>query len=134
MIKRLRPPCTLDRFPGVQGVYGVFFPLSKHIQECGALVLRLLLSACWHYRLAVAITFLGVRTGHMAPENASALVGAAVLTVAIFPTLAAWLRAEPESARPDRDITRALCQVGDRLSAQYLQLATLIAPSRIRKP
>jgi Kef-type K+ transport system membrane component KefB len=84
--------------------------------------------------LVVAITFLGTRTGHMSPENASALVGAAVLSVAVFPALAIWLRAQPEDARPDRGVTRALCQIGDRLAAQYGQLATLVAPSRIRKP
>jgi len=44
--------------------------------------------------LVVAVTFLGVRSGDMLPENASALVGAAVLTVAIFPTLAIVLRSE----------------------------------------
>ena len=84
--------------------------------------------------LVVAITFLGTRTGQMSPENASALVGAAVLTVAVFPALALWLRGQPEEARPDRGVTRALCLVGDRLAAQYGQLATLVAPSRMRKP
>ncbi len=82
--------------------------------------------------LVVAITFLGTRTGHMAPENASALVGAAVLSVAVFPTLALWLRAKPDDARPDRGVTAALCEFGDRLSAQYAQLATLVAPGRGR--
>lgn len=84
--------------------------------------------------LVVAISFLGTRTGHMSPENASALVGAAVLSVAFFPALALWLRAQPEDARPDRGVTRALCQVGDQLAAHYGQLAMLVAPSRIRKP
>jgi Kef-type K+ transport system membrane component KefB len=84
--------------------------------------------------LVVAITFLGVRTGHMLPENAAALVGAALLSVAVFPTLAIWLRAKPDDARPDRALTLALCQLGDRLSAEYERLATLVAPSTRRKP
>jgi len=84
--------------------------------------------------LVVAITFLGTRTGHMSSENASALVGAAVLSVTIFPALAIWLRAQPEEARPDGGLTRALCRVGDRLAAQYGQFAALVAPSRMRKP
>jgi Kef-type K+ transport system membrane component KefB len=49
--------------------------------------------------LVVAVTFLGVRSGDMLPENASALVGAAVLTVAIFPTLAIVLRSEWSATR-----------------------------------
>ena len=107
--------------------------LYRHVLPQGDLVPLGLLSATT-LGLVVAITFLGVRTGHMARENASALVGAAVLSVAIFPALALWLRAQPEDARPDRGVTRALCQIGDRLAAQYGQLATLVAPSRIRKP
>jgi Kef-type K+ transport system membrane component KefB len=35
--------------------------------------------------LVVAVTYLGVRTGDMLPENASALVGAAVISVTVFP-------------------------------------------------
>ena len=44
--------------------------------------------------LVVAVTYLGVRTGDMLPENASALVGAAVITVAVFPPLALLLRSD----------------------------------------
>ncbi|CAN3993103.1 cation:proton antiporter [Methylocystis bryophila] len=84
--------------------------------------------------LVVAITYLGTRTGHMLPENATALVGAAVLSVAVFPTLALWLRETPDDARPDRGITNALCEFGDRLAAQYAQLATRLAPDRSREP
>jgi Kef-type K+ transport system membrane component KefB len=106
--------------------------LYRHALPQGDLTPLGLLSATT-LGLVVAITFLGVRTGHMAQENASALVGAAVLTVAIFPTLATWLRAKPEEARPDRGLTSALCQFGDQLSARYGRLATLIASSTIRK-
>jgi len=44
--------------------------------------------------LVVAVTYLGVRTGDMLPENAHALVGAAVITVAAFPPLAILLRSK----------------------------------------
>ncbi len=84
--------------------------------------------------LVVAITFLGTRTGHMASENASALVGAAVLSVAVFPTLALWLRSKPDEKRPDRGVTAALCEFGDRLSTQCAQLATRVAPGKGREP
>ncbi len=47
--------------------------------------------------LVVAVTYLGVRTGHMLPENASALVGAAVISVAVFPTLAISLRSHAKT-------------------------------------
>jgi Kef-type K+ transport system membrane component KefB len=83
--------------------------------------------------LVVAITFLGMRTGHMLPENAVALVGAAVMSVAVFPSLAIWLRAKQEDARPDRALTFALCNFGDRLSSRYARFATRVASTRLRK-
>ncbi len=83
--------------------------------------------------LVAAITFLGVRTGHMARENAAALVGAAILSVAVFPTLAIWLRGRPDDARPDRGLVLALCGLGDRLSAEYARLAAFAASNRERK-
>jgi Kef-type K+ transport system membrane component KefB len=51
--------------------------------------------------LVVAVTFLGVRSGDMLPENAHALVGAGVITVTVFPILAFILRAKSEGAQPD---------------------------------
>jgi Kef-type K+ transport system membrane component KefB len=45
--------------------------------------------------LVVALTEIGLRNGTMLPENAAALVGAAVLTVLLLPTIAVLLR------RPD---------------------------------
>ena len=50
--------------------------------------------------LVVAVTYLGVRTGDMLPENAHAVVGAAVITVTIFPVLALLLRAKGEGTQP----------------------------------
>ncbi|GAY10283.1 cation:proton antiporter [Pseudonocardia sp. N23] len=41
--------------------------------------------------LVVALTEIGLRNGTMLPENAAALVGAGVLTVLVFPTLALML-------------------------------------------
>jgi Kef-type K+ transport system membrane component KefB len=84
--------------------------------------------------LVVAITYLGVRTGHMLPENAHALVGAAVLSVAIFPTLAIWLRSKPEDARPDRAVTQAICRIGDSASELFHRLLDLISPNVDRRP
>jgi Kef-type K+ transport system membrane component KefB len=49
--------------------------------------------------LVVAITYLGGQTGQMAPENASALVGAAIVTVTLFPMLANMVRAPSTGAR-----------------------------------
>ncbi len=51
--------------------------------------------------LVVAISYLGARSGQMSPENASALIGAAVVTVTVFPTLALSFRnAKKESQAP----------------------------------
>lgn len=83
--------------------------------------------------LVVAITYLGVRTGHMLPENAHALVGAAVLSVAIFPTLAIWLRSKPDDARPDRAVTQAICRIGDATSELYSRLVEFISPNANRR-
>ncbi|SKC72242.1 cation:proton antiporter [Krasilnikoviella flava] len=50
--------------------------------------------------LLVALAAVGLRTGHMLPENAAALVGAGVLSMMIFPGVAVALhrrgRAEPD--------------------------------------
>ena len=72
--------------------------------------------------LVVAMTYLGVRTGDMLPENAHALVGAAVITVVAFPTLAIVLRAQPNSA-----IAIAARRVGVMASAQFSRFKVFIA-------
>ncbi len=46
--------------------------------------------------LVVAISYLGVQSGQMRPNTATALVGAAFVTVTAFPSFAQWLRAQPE--------------------------------------
>ena len=48
--------------------------------------------------LVIAGTFLGVCSGDMLPENAHAIVGAAVITVTVLPVLALLLRAKGEGA------------------------------------
>ena len=47
--------------------------------------------------LVVAITYLGAQTGQMTQETATALVGAAIVTVTLFPTIAFWLRTQSEN-------------------------------------
>jgi multidrug efflux pump subunit AcrB len=49
--------------------------------------------------LVVAITYLGGQTGQMTPEHASAIVGAAIVTVTLFPMLANMIRAPSAEAR-----------------------------------
>lgn len=48
--------------------------------------------------LVVAITTIGLETGHMRPENAAALVGAAMVSVLVFPLLALTLRRRQQAA------------------------------------
>ena len=56
--------------------------------------------------LVVVITDIGVRTHSISPHIASALVGAALLSVLLFPTLAAALR--PHAVAPDGAATLAV--------------------------
>jgi hypothetical protein len=74
--------------------------------------------------LVVAMTYLGVRTGDMAPENASALVGAAVISVTVFPTLAILLRSKSEEARPDDVVAIAIHRVADLASALFSRFSS----------
>ena len=52
--------------------------------------------------LLVALSEIGLSTGHMLPENAAALVGAGVLSVIVLPGLAVavYKRGAPSSAAP----------------------------------
>ena len=76
--------------------------------------------------LVVAVTYLGVRTGDMLPANASALVGAAVISVVVFPAVAIFLRAKPEQVQLDRVVTDAVCRVADLASAQFSRLTVFV--------
>lgn len=69
--------------------------------------------------LVVAITYLGVQSGQMMPENASALVGAAIMTVTIFPTLAFWLRAQPAEATQSSALYALTRRIADWMSTQF---------------
>jgi hypothetical protein len=53
------------------------------------------------------------------PENASALVGAAVVAVAVFPTLAILLRSKSEETRPDGVVAIAAHRVTDSAAALF---------------
>jgi hypothetical protein len=77
--------------------------------------------------LVVAVTYLGVRTGDMLPDNASALVGAAVIGVAVFPTLAIVLRAKSEGAKPDGIVAMAVHRVADLAAALFSRLIVFIS-------
>ena len=77
--------------------------------------------------LVVAVTYLGVRTGDMLPENASALVAAAVITVAVFPALAIVLRAKSEGAQPDGVVAIAVHRIADLASAQFSRFVVFVS-------
>ena len=55
--------------------------------------------------LVVAITYLGGQTGQIRPEHASALVGAAIVTVTLFPMLANMVRAPSAETGPNAIVT-----------------------------
>lgn len=61
--------------------------------------------------LVVAIAYLGEKSGAITPENASALVAAAVVTVTIFPTLALALRRASRDGRPTGPIEKLVDDV-----------------------
>ena len=77
--------------------------------------------------LVVAVTFLGVRTGDMLPENAHALVGAAVITVAVFPPLAILLRSTSEETRADGAVAIAARRVADFGLARFSRFIVFIS-------
>ena len=83
--------------------------------------------------LVVAVTYLGVRTGDMLPENASALVAAAVITVAVFPALAIVLRAKAEGAQPDGVVAIAVHRIADLASAQFSRFVVFVSQIPRRK-
>jgi Kef-type K+ transport system membrane component KefB len=84
--------------------------------------------------LVVAVTYLGVRTGDMLPENASALVGAAVITVVAFPALAILLRAKSEGAQPNGVVAITVHRVADLAGAQFSRFIAFISQKPWGKP
>ncbi|RTL70821.1 MAG: sodium:proton exchanger [Pseudonocardiaceae bacterium] len=92
----------------------VFFGLMLLVRGAPALLIHLgvlsarervqtMLVSATALPLVVALTEIGLRNGTMLPENAAALVGAGVLTVLIFPTLAVVLNrpAETDATAPE---------------------------------
>jgi hypothetical protein len=63
----------------------------------------------------------------MLPENASALVGAAVISVTVFRTLAILLRSKSEEARPDGVVAIAAHRVADLASALISRFIVFIS-------
>lgn len=80
--------------------------------------------------LVVAIAYLGAKNGGMAPENASALVAAAVVTVTLFPTLALALRSASRDGRPTGFIERMVDDVTAWSEAQEGKARSAIAEWR----
>jgi hypothetical protein len=84
--------------------------------------------------LVVAVTYLGVRSGDMLPENAHALVGAAVITVTVFPVLALLLRAKSEGAKPQGAVAIAIYRAADLASAQVSRFIGFVTEKTSGKP
>ncbi|GLI93683.1 cation:proton antiporter [Methylocystis echinoides] len=72
--------------------------------------------------LVVAISYLGARSGQMSAENASALVGAALVTVTLFPTLALSARSAARASRPPDSIETALGRCSDAIATRVNDL------------
>lgn len=83
--------------------------------------------------LVIAVTFLGVRSGDMLAENAHAIVGAAVITVTVFPVLALLLRAKGEGRAPESVLAAALYRAADLTSAQFFRLIGYAAEKASRR-
>jgi Kef-type K+ transport system membrane component KefB len=83
--------------------------------------------------LVIAVTFLGVRSGDMLPENAHAIVGAAVITVTVFPVLALLLRAKGDGRTPESVAAAAVYRAADLLSARFSRLVGFVAEKASRK-
>ena len=101
-------PTTILRVPLFLGLFLVARGLPTYLFHRGLLPARervaLALAASTALPLIVAVTTIGLDTGRMHPENAVALVGAGMLSVLLFPTIALSTvgRAEDDSAAPIR--------------------------------
>jgi Kef-type K+ transport system membrane component KefB len=82
--------------------------------------------------LVVALTYLGVGRGQLAPQTASALVGAAMVTVTAFPTLALWLRGTQRPSRVESGIASVAQAVGDWFSLQASAALARLPPERLQ--
>lgn len=105
--------------------------LYKHVlPERDLLPLALLSSTT--LPLVVAVTYLGIRSGQMLPENATALVGAAVISVAVFPTLAIMLRSKSDEARAEGIMV--IRHIADLASARLSRVIGMISQKTLGKP
>ena len=84
--------------------------------------------------LVVAITYLGRQTGQMTPENASALVGAAIVTVTLFPLLANMVRAPSGEARSNAIVAAFANRIVDWSLGQMSNLLVLLPIELPKKP
>jgi Kef-type K+ transport system membrane component KefB len=91
----LRLPVFLVLFLVVRGA-PVFLLYRTAIPKADRLPLTLYSATA--LPLVVAITTIGLETGHMRPENAAALVGAAMVSVLVFPLVALTLRRRQQAA------------------------------------
>ncbi len=91
----LRLPLFLALFLVVRGA-PVFLLYRTAIPRADRLPLTLYSATA--LPLVVAVTTIGLETGHMRPENAAALVGAAMVSVLVFPLLALTLRRRQQTA------------------------------------
>ena len=91
----LRLPLFLALFLVVRGA-PVFLLYRTAIPRADRLPLTLYSATA--LPLVVAVTTIGLETGHMRPENAAALVGAAMVSVLVFPLLALTLRRRQQAA------------------------------------
>lgn len=86
--------------------------------------------------LVVAISYLGVQSGQLRPDTATALVGAALMTVTLFPGLAQWLRAQQPDSRAVVLIVRvstALASSGATCYAAFEAAIARLAAQRFRE-
>jgi len=85
--------------------------------------------------LVIAGTFLGVCSGDMLPENAHAIVGAAVITVTVLPVLpvlALLLRAKGEGARLQGIVAIFVHRAADLALAQFSRFIGFVAEKASR--
>ena len=84
--------------------------------------------------LVVAITYLGRQTGQMSPENASALVGAAIVTVTLFPMLANMVRAPSTGARSNAIVAAFANRIVAWSLGRVSNLLVLLPIEPLKKP
>ncbi len=84
--------------------------------------------------LVVAITYLGRQTGQMTAENASALVGAAIVTVTLFPMLANMVRTPSAEARSNAIVAAFANRIVAWSLGRVSNLLVLLPIQPLKKP